>query len=548
MILPSRSLEGDVSAHVCIIGAGAAGITLACELDGADIPVVVLEAAGVGIFGGVSQDPYEGTAEEPHPRPSNFRRRAFGGTTTIWGGRCVPYDPIDFEAREYAPNSGWPIAYQDVARHYPKAMAYCNAGEFDFSVAGALDDPSPTIPGLDPAADTDASMIERFSLPTNFGVGYRKVLRESENVRVITHAHALRLLRSSTSDRVSSVEFVRRSGSISQVCARHFVVALGGIETARFLLTSDPTGVGYGNESDCVGRYYTCHLESVIGLLRPRRRGVVFDFQKTRDGVYSRRKLQIREDAQRRQQILNIAFRLHYPNVADPAHHNSVFSAVYLAKRTLIPEYRRILQHGQSDRPSAQLISQHLRNIAGGIPQLLEFAFDWTRLRVFAERKLPYMLVPNADGTFPLEFHAEQTPLRRSRIALNTERDSYGMPRVHVDWQTCSTDIDSISKAYRVLKKDIDASGQCVLEFDEDRLPELAGQSSPVGGHHIGTARMAGDPSTGVVDGNCAVHGVPNLFVAGSAVFPTSSHANPTLTIVALSIRLAEHLKNLHSS
>ena len=282
--------------------------------------------------------------------------------------------------------------------------------------------------------------------------------------------------------------------------------------------------------------------------MRSRGPGIVFDFQKTRDGIYARRKLQIRESAQRREGILNIAFRLHYPNIADPEHRSSVLSSVYLAKRMVIPEYRRILQHGKNDPASARLLAQHLRNLATGMPQLLSFAVDWTRRRVLAERKLPYMLVPNADGTYPLEFHAEQTPLCESRITLVADRDAYGIPRVKIDWRTDEADVESICKAYRMLKRQIDASQQCVLEVDDKQLPESVAQSFPVGGHHIGTARMASGPSNGVVDADCAVHGLPNLFIASSAVFPTSSHANPTLTIVALSVRLAAHLKTLFST
>lgn len=550
MILSSRSLDGesDISTHICIVGAGAAGISLACELDGLGVSVVLLEAAGTGILGGVSQDPYEGTATGAHPQPSNFRRRAFGGTTTIWGGRCVPYDPIDFERREYAPKSGWPIPYREVAQYYPKAMAYCDAGVFDFSVSGALENQTPTIPGLDPAADVEANLIERYSLPTDFGARYRKKLEQSANVRVVTHAHAVRLLKDPVGDRIAALEFATRSGRTAKVNAQLFVLALGGIETTRFLLASDLEGTGLGNRFDLLGRYYTCHLENILGAVRSKRPGVVFGFEKTRDGVYARRKLQIRESAQQREGILNIAFRLHYPNIADPQHRSSVLSAVYVAKRIVIPEYRRILQHGKNDPASPLLLTQHVRNLVTGIPQLLGFAIDWTRRRVLAERKLPYMLVPNADGSYPLEFHAEQTPLHESRISLIGDKDAYGIPRVKIDWRTCETDVDSICKAYRLLKRQIDASRQCSLEFDDKQLEASAAQSLPVGGHHIGTARMSGGPSDGVVDTNCSVHGLPNLFIASSAVFPTSGHANPTLTIVALSIRLAVRIKTILSA
>lgn len=548
MIYSSHSISrsSQLTSDVCIIGAGGAGITLACELDSSGIDVVLLEAAGVGILDHVSQDPYAGTASRAHPQPSSFRRRAFGGTTTIWGGRCVPYDPIDFEQREYVANSGWPIAFWDVARHYPKALAYCDAGSFDFSVSGSLNDRTPTLPGIQNSTEIESDLVERYSLPTNFGLRYRRQLQRSGNVRVITHAQALRLKLVASGNRVSAVEFSDRSGRVVQATARTFVLAMGGIESTRMLLASDPSGVGLGNQSDCVGRYYTCHLENVLGVVRAPDLPVVFDFQKTRDGVYARRKLQIGAGAQKRDQILNIAFRLHYPNVADPEHGSAILSAIYLAKRLLVPEYRRILQYGQVETASDSSFHRHVGNVAKGVPKLFAFSADWTRRRLLARRKLPYVLVPNSDGSFPVEFHAEQTPLRESRISLGADKDSYGVPRVRIDWKASDFDLESICRAYQLLRRELRSSAKCELDFDDAKLSELVSQSWPVGGHHIGTARMSKDPSSGVVDENCAVHELPNLFVASSAVFPTSSHANPTLTIVALSVRLAEHLKDLH--
>ena len=550
MILSSRSLESlrEVTSNICIIGAGAAGITLASELDGCGALVVVLESGGIGALGGVSQDPYVGVAEGGHPPPSHFRRLAFGGTTTIWGGRCVPFDPIDFERRAYVANSGWPIGYDEVAPYYPKAMRYCDAGSFDFSASGSMEDQDSMVSGLGACAELKGDLIERFSLPTDFGSRYREKLARSKNVRVITHAHATKVLKDPVGDRIEAAEFVARSGKIMRLSAQIFVLATGGIESARFLLASDLGGVGLGNHSDCVGRYYTCHLENVIGLLMARGRQVHFDFEKTSDGVYARRKIQLPESVQRDNAILNIAFRLHYPNIADPEHRSSVLSAMFLAKRTLIPEYRRILQHSTEGSVSFASVIGHLRNMALGTPELLRFLGKWTKQRLWAQRKLPYVLVAGQNDIYPVEFHAEQTPQRESRILLTDEKDGFGVPRVRIAWKTCDADIESICKAYRLLNSGIGSLDGCKLIVDDSRLWELAAESQPVGGHHIGATRMGSAPSVGVVDKDCAVFGLPNLFVASSAVFPTSSHANPTLTIVAMTLRLADHLRRVTAS
>lgn len=161
----------------------------------------------------------------------------------------------------------------------------------------------------------------------------------------------------------------------------------------------------------------------------------------------------------------------------------------------------------------------------------------------WADRNLPYVLIANADGSYPIQFNSEQTPLRDSRITLGSDRDAFGMPRVEVRWRMCEADIDSICRAYLLLRQHVDATGACILEFDEPGLRDAVASSVPVVGHHIGSTRMAATVHKGVVDRNCAVFDLPNLFIAGASVFPTSSHANPMLTIVALAIRLAAHLR-----
>jgi len=528
-----------VSTVVCIVGAGAAGITLALELHKLHVPTVLVDAGLQGRK--TSQEPYEGESNPTHPAPSYFRRRGFGGSTTIWGGRCVPFDPIDFERRDYLPDSGWPIAYDDVARHYPEAMAYCEAGDSDFDALTAIERARRTFAGHGVLDDDElhSDLIERYSKPTDFGRRYADELRRSPYVSVIGNAQCTRL--NKAGERILSVDLTRPDKSTVRIDARIFVLATGGIETPRLLLASDPNGPGIGNQGDAVGRYYMCHTEAIYGKLRPRQPGTVFDFERTRDGAYCRRKLRLADDAQRQHGVLNSAFRLHFPDISDASHRSSVLSAVFLAKQTLIPEYRRILVHSvASDKPRSSTWKSHARNVVVGSPALARFGWRYLTQRLLADRKLPYVLVRNADGSFPLEFNAEQAPLRDSRLSLTRDRDSYGMPRVRIDWRIGETDIASACRSYELLA---DRLGPDVsLEFDRPSMRESLSRLAPVGGHHIGTARMSDDPRTGVVDRHCAVHGVPNLFIASSAVFPTSSHANPTLTIVALTLRLAGHI------
>jgi choline dehydrogenase-like flavoprotein len=537
--------ETGLEARVCIIGAGAAGITLATELDGCGFKVLLLEAGTLKADKSL-EDYYRGVASAPHPDPTQFRRVLFGGTTGVWGGRCVPYDPADLEPREHVANSGWPIAYEELSRYYPAALRYCDAGSFDFSIDGSLHAPRPTIAGftgagVDGSAVVMTDRIERYSLPTDFGARYRQQIRASDNVTALLGARCVRLHRAAGAGRIEAAEVVDRAGRHVRVRAEVFVLATGGIEVPRLLMLSDPEGAGLGNLGDCLGRYYMCHFENSLGRVVPHGTPVAFDFERTLEGVYCRRQLRFTPQAMKQHRLLNMAFRLHFPSYSDAAHGSAVMSAIYLAKSTLIPEYRDILAANAESAPSP--VAAHLRNVVLGLPQALRFGYDWLFHIRLARRKLPYTLVANADGSYPLEFNSEQTPLPDSRVTLTDEQDRHGLRRVRIDWRVSQEDTDAACRGFLLLRDTLARSGSCRLQLDETRMRERIRRSAPLGGHHIGTARMGANERRGVVDASCAVFGVPNLHVASSAVFPTSSHANPTLTIVAMSVRLAEQLR-----
>jgi choline dehydrogenase-like flavoprotein len=542
MLVSSRDASKEMTsdATVCIIGSGAAGITLACEFDRCNFKVLLLEA---GQRSAVAPTPdfYRGDAAPPHPPANEFRRVGLGGTTSIWGGRCVPFDPIDFERREYLPHSGWPIDYEEVAQHYPRALEYCDAGAFDFTASGSIKEAAATISDFMTRDVVDSDLIERYSLPTDFGKRYANKLRDSKNVMTILGARCVALHRRAGESRVTGAEVAFESGERRTLSPKIVILAAGGIESTRLLLASDSSGIG--NHFDLLGRFYGCHIQGSFARLVPHGAAVIFDFERARDGAYCRRKLQFSPQAQRQHRLRNTAFRLHFPEYSDASHGSAAMSTIYLAKSLLISEYQNILQQQTGHLAVLSPRAEHVRNVVLGIPQLLRFSADWLFRRQLATRKLPYTLIANKDGSYPLEFNCEQTPLESSRITLTNEVDSLGMRRVKIDWRRSDDDIEAVERGFRLLRDTLGSNSTCRVEFDDSVARRRLEESNPTGGHHLGTIRMAASANGGVVDENCAVFECPNLYVASSAVFPTGSHANPTLTIVALALRIARHLK-----
>jgi choline dehydrogenase-like flavoprotein len=213
---------------------------------------------------------------------------------------------------------------------------------------------------------------------------------------------------------------------------------------------------------------------------------------------------------------------------------------MYLVKDLILYEYSRKLRERP---PRWRDRLAHMANIAGQPWRVWAFGQDWMRRRILATRKLPSVVMGSRAGVYVLEFHAEQVPNPDSRIRLSAERDSLGMPRLKVDWRPLVQDTDSLERAYGLLDQALRSAGVGRLDYRPGDPTAQALAAGAYGGHHLGGARMSADPRQGVVDPDLRVHGVENLFVAGGAVFPTSSQANPTLTILALSLRLAEHLR-----
>jgi hypothetical protein len=271
---------------------------------------------------------------------------------------------------------------------------------------------------------------------------------------------------------------------------------------------------------------------------------VIWGYERDTDGVYVRRAFAVEDDVQRGLGLTNFRANLAPPSAADPSHRDGRLSTMYLAKRFLVhripPEYDKALAGGMTDY---QQVRAHARNVLLDFPKVLRSSLMITRKRLLAKRKLPSLVSRSPFNEYRLHFDAEQRPNRNSRITLIQEVDRFGVPRLRVDWRYSQEDLASPVQSLQLLGDELSRSGVGELRIDSQLLSDAIERELGVGSHHIGTTRMAASPRMGVVDPTCRVHGVDNLFVASSSVFPTTGAANPTLTITALAIRIADNVR-----
>jgi choline dehydrogenase-like flavoprotein len=487
VLIDGRGLEdgAELSADVCIVGAGAAGITIARALRGSGLDVLVIEG------GGLEEDEqiqalYEGAMVgmgtwELH----RTRVRIFGGTTHHWAGWCQPLTPEDFEERPYIPESGWPITYDDVGPYYADAAEVVEIGTEHWDGSALADQEG--LPALPSPGGRLETRLYKYSPPTRFGSRYQADLASADDVQVVYRANLTHIALTAAGDSVDRLEVSVLDGPSFTVTAGRFVLALGGIENARMLLASDdrnPDGVSNG--SGLVGRYFMehPHLYNVPAWVLPSDADVRF-------------------------------YQIHF---------SPVFGIDVLGAVGLTAEVRSA--EGLPDMVAGTVLPSPMDEPLGGVGPdavrpLLRGAED-AQFRRFTLR-------------------AEQTPFADSRVRLGSSRDALGVRRVELDWQIRQEDFTSYRRFADLIGAELGAArlGRLWLPVDrEDRVEwGVAG-----GAHHMGTTRMGSSASDGVVDANCRSFEVNNLYIAGSSVFRTGGAANPTLTIVALALRLADHL------
>ena len=536
----------ELDADICIVGAGAAGIAMARTFIGSSLRVCLLESGGCG--GELrNQALYEGDSiGSPSFDPVSSRMRVFGGSCNLWGGGCMPLSPLDMSPRDWVPHSGWPLSLADLAPWYQHARTFC--GIERHALDGDRFLTAPVQPPLPFAPDTLVNQIFVRS-PVLFGRAYRTELERAGNLTVLLHANLLELEATTDGNAVHRARIGSLTGRRGTVRARHYVLACGGIENARLLLLSDAVVPGgLGNRHDLVGRYFMDHPSGKLGTLHSRtadRLARPYDRLRGKGAAPPFPEIGLSERAQRTHRILNA--RVH-PFAVEGRVSRGLHALRGLRtalRKPMADENARLeARLCAAMRSEAAPAPGHTRAPASLGKLALQLGFGAGDVVHALGRKLadkPAVRTSHVD----LVGYFEQAPNPDSRVSLSGERDALGQRRLRIDWRLTELDHHTFRASARLFGEEL--ARACGGRFEpEPWLGDAAGTPQVRGtAHHLGTTRMADDPRHGVVDRDCRVHGMDNLHVAGSSVFPTGGWAFPTFTIVAMSLRLAARLQAL---
>ncbi|MBU6230382.1 MAG: GMC family oxidoreductase [Cyanobacteria bacterium REEB459] len=555
MLVNSRDLsEGHiVKTDVCIIGSGPSGITLARELANSSSHVTLLES------GGLFQDPAIQDLSEGKIVGDDFlslketRNRQFGGNSNVWsikldrsenrhwqmGVRYVPLDDIDFQQRDWVPYSGWPIGREDLLPYYGKAQQLAHSGPFVYEAQAWSDK---QVKPIEWAGNNFTTKVYQFGPRQVFCQDYLEELSHSQKVDIYLYATAVELELRPNSQIIKRVQCTNSTGKTYWVEARLFVIATGGIETAKLMLASNqshPSGIG--NENDLVGRFFMDHVLLDIGNLYPASvelfSQLAFYDKRQVNGYSVMGHLALKEEVMAQNQLMNSTVIL--------------FPRPNLRQTKAMVAFKALVEQGYLKKPLPQnwpLIAKKFLQVAGGLDHIVTAAYLGKR---YDQSPWPgfgrggWAEQPHTHGRFKrfeVLLQTEQAPDPANRVVLSQDRDALGIPRAELHWRWGQLNIDSARRIQDLFSDVVEKTGlghfSAARREGQPYLPGPAGMA-----HHIGTTRMSATPQTGVVNSDCRVHSVPNLYIASSSVFPTGGYANPTLTILALSLRLADHLK-----
>ncbi len=491
-IIDGRSISSgtEIEMDLCIIGAGPVGITLALELQNTPLRICLVES------GSFEKNPQYDSLDNAKYSGESYdlnesRARGIGGTTSKWFGLCRPLDSLDFEKRDWMPYSGWPFGKAELEPFYKRAGVMCRLPDPNFEVSyWEQKTQLPLLKFSDPRVQY--KIIQQPSPVPNFGVVYEVSLEKASNLKMFINSTVVNLSTDTEGRKISSVDITTFSHNRFSIKSKWFILAGGGIENPRLLLTSRKRYKnGLGNGNDLVGRFFMEHphfRESGLATVDPSNENIDLYSYYPLDGFNVKTLLGTTPDAQKSFGLAN------YMCFYDP--------------KKIVPQ---------------------------------DPAFTWVSSLEKTISIFDGLSTINEKNVFPVlhmqQEEVEQFPNPDSRVTLIDDKDPFGVPRVNLNWQLTERDHISYQKSREIL----------AAAFGLSRLGrvELRKRSLGWGRHHMGTTRMHLDPKQGVVDSNCKVHGLDNLYIGGSSVFPTGGCSNPTLTIIALTIRLAEYFKEI---
>jgi len=500
-------IEGDI----CIVGAGAAGISMAMDWIGTPYKVILLEGGGFEYDERV-QDLYAGkiTGQRYYPLKS-CRLHYFGGTTGHWSGFCSPLDEVDFMKRDWVEHSGWPIHRKDLDPFYARAHKILELGPYDYELKYWQKQNAKMVP-FPFDENVVWNKMWQFSPPTRFGTKYRDTIRNAKNIHLYTYANVVDINANENISSINSVTAKNYTGKQYTVKAKHFVIACCSIQNARLLLAANKQSPkGLGNDNDQVGRYFMEHIEinSAELWLTESSPLKLYSFDMGKGAPRPRAELAIHQKAQEEHKILNGTASL-YPLEASK-------------------KMKPVIETWSSEDPRVN-IDRAFKDSDDMSPDQIE------------------KMKNSSSRAYQLFTRIEQAPNPNSRITLDTERDSLGMPRATLHWELTAFEKRSIRKIYELLGFEAGKAGigrVKLMDYLQDEKDASWPSFTGGGWHHMGTTRMAEDPKKGVVDANCTVHGIHNLHMTGASCFTTAGAPNPTLSVVALTLRLSDHLKEL---
>jgi choline dehydrogenase-like flavoprotein len=521
MILNLNQLPDDsqLAADLCIVGSGAAGLAIAREFLDGPLNVIVLESGGWELEE-PTQQLYE-SAITGFPFQGNLsgRFRVLGGSTTRWGGQALPLFPIDFERREWVPHSGWPFGHEALDPFYRRAQEFMFLEPLNFD-SDVLEMFRLRAVEFDPAIAH--YHFSKFNRTPNLRQVYAPAIQRSSNVKLILHANVVGIELNDAGNHVRQIAVRSLEGRAARVTARAYVCCAGAIETARLLLAGDPARrpAGIANGNDLVGRFFMDHMVTAVATVRTadmKRLQRQF-YQYHRHGTKYFPRVSASPEFQRHHRVLNMCAMFGF-DASPESRYEALKQCYHLVRQR-------------------KLGRELLRKAAYCLANPFEI---FAPIYQYGVHHRSY--VPNALAR--LVILCEQEPSPDSRIRLSDQADALGMPRSDIHWKPTPLTGRSMAIFAKALKAEFERLNLGEVTLEEWLTGDGSGWEPNVFDfrHHMGTTRMSIDPSEGVVDPDCRTHEVKNLFIGGSAVFPTGGHSNPTLTLIALCLRLAERLK-----